>query len=278
MTNPIENKLDYHTGISNEVLTIVSKTKVIDIINYITKIKTENVLKWIKSLKENNEINSDDTLIIVGTYFTGLGIVKTLKKEFKKIILIDIYPHLEELLYTPVGGDKIEKDTIEFSSNLSDINKGDIIIDTTGFGGLNKEQSSKINCKAFLIEDPTAEDNDILLKNKNNIHERLDLVNANKKAYIKTKGLDTKTSGTMTFTIKILNKSIDDALNEDGVLYSAAEMTFYEDIIFKEKDINKFIKLSTRNAIKVSSIKLLNVDKIIENNLDKLESAIISIN
>ena len=79
----------------------------------------------------------------------------------------------------------------------------------------------------------------------------------------------------MTFTIKILNKSINDALNEDGVLYSAAEMTFYEDIIFKEKDIKKFIKIATRNAIKVSSIKLLNVDKLIKNNLEKLESNII---
>lgn len=275
----LENKsikeLNYHTGISNEVLTIVSKIKVIDIINYITKIKTESVVNWIKTLKKNNDINSKDRLIVVGTYFTGLGIIKALNKEFEKIILIDIYPHLEELLYTSIGGEELKKGNIEFSSDLKDIYKGDIIIDTTGFGGLNPEQSSKIKCKAFLIEDPTAEDNDILLKNKNNIHERLNLVNANKKAYIKTKGLNTKTSGTMTFTIKILNKSINDTLNEDGVLYSAAEMTFYEDIIFKEKDIKKFIKIATRNAIKVSSIKLLNVDKLIKNNLEKLESNII---
>ena len=137
----LENKsikeLNYHTGISNEVLTIVSKIKVIDIINYITKIKTESVVNWIKTLKKNNDINSKDRLIVVGTYFTGLGIIKALNKEFEKIILIDIYPHLEELLYTSIGGEELKKGNIEFSSDLKDIYKGDIIIDTTGFGGLN---------------------------------------------------------------------------------------------------------------------------------------------
>ena len=37
------------------------------------------------------------------------------------------------------------------------------------FGGLTVEQSSEINAEVFLIEDPVAEDNDRLLKDKNNI-------------------------------------------------------------------------------------------------------------
>lgn len=46
------------------------------------------------------------------------------------------------------------------------INSGDVVIDTTGFGGLTVEQSSEINAEVFLIEDPVAEDNDRLLKDK----------------------------------------------------------------------------------------------------------------
>lgn len=273
----MDENINYYTGISSEVLTIVSKTRIIDIVNSIIQKKSENVFKWVKNLKEENILNYNDTLVVVGTYLTGIGIVKSLESEFKDIILIDIYPHLQDLIYTDIGGKKLEKSRINFSSDLSDINRGDIIIDTTGFGGLNEKQSSGINCKVFMIEDPVAEDNDVLLKNKNNILERLELVNADKKAYIKTLGFNTKTSGTMTFTIGILNKSIHDALNEEGVLYSASEMTFYEDIIFKEKDINKFADLSIKSAMKISTIKLLNPDDIINSNLDKIQSNIIEV-
>lgn len=68
------------------------------------------------------------------------------------------------------------------------------------------KQSSEINAEVFLIEDPVAEDNDRLLKDKNNIHKRINAVNAPNKAILKTKGIDTKTSGTMTLTIGVLSK------------------------------------------------------------------------
>lgn len=88
------------------------------------------------------------------------------------------------------------------------INSGDVVIDTTGFGGLTVEQSSEINAEVFLIEDPVAEDNDRLLKDKNNIHKRINAVNAPNKAILKTKGIDTKTSGTMTLTIGVLTNAL----------------------------------------------------------------------
>ena len=65
--------------------------------------------------------------------------------------------------------------------DLELIKTGDVVIDTTGFGGLNVEQSSEINAEVFLIEDPVAEDNDSLLKDKNNIHERINAINASNK-------------------------------------------------------------------------------------------------
>ena len=75
---------------------------------------------------------------------------------------------MKELLDTDIGGDY--KKSIEFSTSLELINSGYVVIDTTGFGGLTVEQSSEINAEVFLIEDPVAEDNDRLLKDKNNIN------------------------------------------------------------------------------------------------------------
>ena len=147
---------------------------------------------------------------------------------------------------------------------------GDVVIDTTGFGGISIEQSSKFNVDTFIIEDPVAEDNDILLKNKNNIHERLKSVNAKNKAIIKTKGLDTKTSGTMTLTIGVLSNVLEECLKKEGILYSACEMRFFEEIIFKEKDIDKFVSIADKNALKVSTIKPFSCDETINEELKKI--------
>ena len=149
---------------------------------------------------------------------------------------------------------------------------GNVVIDTTGFGGINIEQSSKFDVKAFLIEDPVAEDNDTALKNKNNIHDRLNAVKSPNKAILKTKGIDTKTSGTMTLTIDILTNSLNKILKKEGVLYSACEMGFFEEVIFKEKNIDKFIELTDKKAIKISTINPFSPDDIILNELNKIES------
>ena len=261
--------MDIDTGITSEVLTIKSETKLIDIFNEIISKKSKVVFDYIESL--NIDINS--RIIVIGTYFTGVGIVKKLSEKYKDILLIDIYPHLEELLDTNLGGKLHDK--IDFSSNLDLIYTGDIIIDTTGFGGITIEQSSKFEVEAFIIEDPIAEDNDELLKNKNNIHERLKVAKSPNKAIIKTKGINTKTSGTMTLTIGLLNNVLNKCLETEGVLYSACEMGFFEEVIFKEKDIDKFIELTNVNALKVSTINPFNCDDIIFEELNKINSKMI---
>ena len=242
--------MDVDTGITSEVFTIKSETKLIDIFNNIINKKSEACLNYIDSLN----LDKNTKIVVVGTYFTGVGIVK-------------------ELLDTDIGGDY--KKSIEFSTSLELINSGDVVIDTTGFGGLTVEQSSEINAEVFLIEDPVAEDNDRLLKDKNNIHKRINAVNAPNKAILKTKGIDTKTSGTMTLTIGVLTNALHESQKMEGVLYSACEMGFFEEVIFKKKDIPKFINLVNAKAMKISTINPFSCDDLIKTQLDKIESKMI---
>jgi len=258
--------MNVDTGITSEVFTIKSEIKLIDIFNRIIDKKSQTVFDYIESLK----VDADTRIVVIGTYFTGVGIVKRLSEKYPNILLIDIYPHLKNLLATPIGGEA--KNKIEFSSDLNLIYTGDIVIDTTGFGGINEEQSSKFDVSTFIIEDPVAEDNDTLLKNKNNIHNRLNNVKASNKAIIKTKGINTKTSGTMTLTIGILTNVLDACLKKEGVLYSACEMGFFEEVIFKEQNINKFIELTDKPALKVSTINPFDCNELIEKEIDKIYS------
>lgn len=261
--------MDVDTGITSEVFTIKSETRLIDIFNNIINKKSEACLNYI----DNLNLDKNTKIVVVGTYFTGVGIVKKLSEKYNNILLIDIYPHLKELLDTPIGGNY--KNSINFSTDLELIKTGDVVIDTTGFGGLNVEQSSEINAEVFLIEDPVAEDNDSLLKDKNNIHERINAINASNKAILKTKGINTKTSGTMTLTIGVLTNALQESQKREGVLYSACEMGFFEEVIFKEKNIPKFVELVSKNAMKISTIDPFSCDDLIKTQLDKIESKMI---
>lgn len=261
--------MDIDRGITSEVLTIKSKTKLADIFNEIISKKSEAVVNYIESL----DIPIDSRIIVIGTYFTGVGIVKGLSERYENILLIDIYPHLEELLYTDIGG-KLKND-VDFSSDLDLIYTGDVVIDTTGFGGITTEQSLGFDVDTFIIEDPVAEDNDELLAKKNNIYERLDAVKAQNKAVIKTKGINTKTSGTMTLTIGILTDLLNEILKKEGVLYCACEMGFFEEVIFKEKNIGKFIELTDVNALKVSTIEPFDLDELIAEEMNRITSEMI---
>ena len=261
--------MNVDTGITSEVFTIKSETKLIDIFNNIINKKANACLSYI----DNLNLDKNTKIVVVGTYFTGIGIVKKLSGKYNNILLIDIYPHLKELLDTNIGGDY--SNSIDFSTNLELIKTGDVVIDTTGFGGLTTQQSSKIRAKAFLIENPVAEDNDNLLKNKNNIYERLSAVNAPNKAILKTKGINTKTSGTMTLAIGVLTNALNESQQKEGVLYSVCEMGFFEEVIFKKKNIGEFIKLVTTPAMKISTINPFSCDELISKQLDKIESKMI---
>ena len=76
----------------------------------------------------------------------------------------------------------------------------------------------------------------------------------------------------MTLTIGVLKNVLDECLKKEGVLYSACEMGFFEEVIFKEKDIEKFIELSERPALKVSTINPFNCNEVIEKEIGKINS------
>lgn len=286
------NSQDYDTGISSEVFTVKSRIKLLDIFNLILERKATAVLDLFNGLIGDGIIEKESSIIIIGSYFTGTAIAKYFAiNHFNDITIVDIYPHLEGLIDSKIGnpielqefdesGDfKFNEEkkfkNIKFSSDLSLIKNVDIVIDTTGLGGINESQSQSINSNVFLIEDPIAEDNDSLLKNKNNIYHRVDLVNSNRKYVLKTKGLNTKTSGTMTFTIDVLRQSMNRILATEGVLYCSSEMTFFEEIIFKQKDLDKFFSLIESSAIKVSTILPFDCDDVIRDFIDEIYSEIL---
>ena len=280
------NDRDIDTGISSEVFTVKSTIKLVDIFNLILEKKASAVLDLFNGLIDNEIINKESPIVIIGTYFTGIAIAKYLScNNYYDITIVDIYPHLEGLIDSKLGNPISEENeengfsenfrNIKFSSDLSLIKNADIVIDTTGLGGINESQSGAIYTKVFLIEDPIAEENDALLKDKNNIYKRASLVNSYHKYVLKTKGLNTKTSGTMTFTIDVLRQSMNRILAKEGVLYCASEMTFYEEIIFKEKDLDKFFKLIESPVIKVSTILPFDCDDIIKEFIDEISSEIL---
>ena len=282
------NVQDYDTGISSEVFTVKSSIRLIDIFNLILEKKANAVLDLFNDLVEKEIINRNSSIVIVGTYFTGIAIAKYLSyNDFDDITIVDIYPHLEGLIDSKLGNPLIEKGgekdnyfiesfrNIKFSSDLDLIKNADVVIDTTGLGGLNESQSEAIYTKVFIIEDPIAEDNDPLLNDKNNIYNRVSLVNSYNKYVLKTKGLNTKTSGTMTLAIDVLRQSMNEILSREGVLYCSSEMTFYEEVIFKEKDLDKFFRLIESPVIKVSTILPFDCDDIIKDFIDEIHSEIL---
>ena len=79
----------------------------------------------------------------------------------------------------------------------------------------------------------------------------------------------------MTLTIGVLTNVLNQISKKDGVLYSACEMGFFEEVIFKEKNIDKFIELTNKKAVKVSTINPFDLDEIILEEINKIESKMI---
>ncbi len=79
----------------------------------------------------------------------------------------------------------------------------------------------------------------------------------------------------MTLTMGILTNTLNCCLKKEGVLYGACEMGFFEEIIFKEKNIDKFLELTNIPAIKISTIKPFDCDNIISNELSKITSKMV---
>ena len=248
-------------GITEEVFTMYSGIEVGDIVNKIGDIKCEATLRWVDSLN----VDVDET-VIVGAYITGMKLAKRFK-EFSNVTVIDIQPNLKHLL----------GDGVEFTDDLTRITEADLVVDTTGLGGLSPETVREFvssDVSTFLVEDPTSDGSDHCIIGKNDINDRVDVASAKNRGILKTWGLNTKTSGTMTFTMEILRKSLDEVLNSSGVLYGVAGMNFYEGVIFKEKNHQKYQSLLKEPALIISALQLLSSDDTLEKYLKKINSRV----
>lgn len=243
-------------GITSEVSTIKSRTTVKNLLERILGIKCSAVSNWISSL----DVDIEKT-VIVGAYLTGIGLSMMLKK-ITDVTVVDIHPHL---------GNLVEMD-VKFASEISVIKDADLVIDTTGLGGLTPDIARNIQGEIFLVEDPTSDGSDVMIKGKSNIRDRLKRATTHHKGVLKTQGLNSKTSGTMTLTIEIIRKSLEDALRKPGVLYGVAGMEFYEGILFKEKNVNKFLDLTKKPALIISTLEPFSCDDIIRGYLDEVDS------
>ena len=245
-------------GITSEVFTVTSQMNIEDLIKEITEIKCNAVSNWINSL----DVDIENSLVI-GADLTGIGLAKRLKK-ISKVEVVDIYPHMRNLL----------DEDVEFHSKIDMIKNKDIVVDTTGLGGLTPEITKLINGKTFLVEDPASDGSDDMINNKSNIEDRLKSASVPYKGILKTEGLNSKTSGTMTLTMEVLRNSLKDVLKKPGVLYGVAGMDFYEGILFKEKNVGKFLDHIKKPALTVSTLDPFSCDDIINEYLKKIYSKV----
>ena len=289
VTDNLPSNLSKHeNGITSTVTTYYSSITIGDILNIIAQKKADAVIKWINSLDYNME-----NPMIVGTYLTGVFIALKLRenRSIQNIEVLDIYHHLGDLIKSfednskYLSEEKLVNDKthnnphykkILFSNDLSRLKKADALFDTTGLGGLDIKHIKKLNkCKIFLTEDPSSDGSDNLIKDKNLTLTRLKSASAQYKARIFTSGLMSKTSGTMTLTMDVLRKSVEEVLKTNGVLYAVASLDFYEGILFKEKNTEKFLESVNRPAMVVSSINPVQIDKTIIKIIEKIKVEIL---
>lgn len=249
-------------GITPTVRTFFSRYTVFDILDRICTGKVNAVLDWLTE----GGIHPENCLII-GSYLTGARLANRLKGT-SSVTVLDIHPHLRCFLDPEVA--------FETDVHALDTRNWDFIMDTSGLGGINPIDLQRLQSpRAFLVEDPASDGSDEYLLNINHTKALLDVFSAREAGIVWTDGLCAKTSGTMTLTMEILRRSMRDAALEEGALYSTASMEFYERMLFQEKNPDAFLERLNRPALVVSSLKDVDCDGIIEQNLVALRSRVI---
>lgn len=247
----------YEPGITGTVKTFFSSYTVYDIINQICNLKSDAVMKWV----DNIGLKPEEALII-GSYFTGAAIANALKCD---VTVADINPHVRVLL----------DDGIRFKEGLEDMRgHWSLLVDTTGIGGVREKELGGLSADAFIVEDPTSDGSDKTIMEFNETSKRLEMVESEIKASLHTYGLGTKTSGTMTLTVEVLRRSMDQAAKNEGVLYSTATLHFFERILFREGDPERFLGHVNSTALMASSLADVDCDAIIEDKLRMIKARV----
>ncbi|ADN36747.1 Protein of unknown function DUF1188 [Methanolacinia petrolearia DSM 11571] len=255
-----KNNSEY--GITRTVRTFFSKYTICNIVDGITEKKSDALLRW---MNENGIC--PENVLVIGAYLTGAGLSKALSKK-SEVTVLDINSEIKNLLDPDVT----------FSCNIDEAvsRNYDMIIDTSGFGGIDPDKLQMLNSpEVFIVENPCSEGSDNFLNRFNRSVQLLRSSKAENKGILWTSGLNSKTSGTMTLTIDTLRRSMNDANKINGVLYSTTNMEFFERILFKEKNPDKFLKTLDKKALAVSSLIETDCDEIIDSNLKKINSTIL---
>ena len=250
------------TGITPHVQTYYSHYSLLNIIEILSEKKIQGILSWLKDKSVDPE-----KCLIIGSYITGFRLANYICDRCQ-VTVLDIYPHLQGFL----------NPTVNFIHSLSQINENyyNVIIDTSGLGGIYPE-SLKVLKKpeTFIVEEPCSDGSDKCVQDFSQTRKLLDSMNISNSGFLYTYGLNSNTSGTMTLTLEVIRRAMDETLSKEGVLYCTSHMDFFEGILFKDKDSDTFLKTLSAPALVVSSLKEVNCNTIIEKTLSSVKSVVI---
>lgn len=251
------------TGITSTVITSTSTLREWDLANEIAAKKADAVFAWIE--KEHVSLSN---VLIFGAYLTGAALASRLYRK-AQVTVIDIYPHLAELI----------DGRIAFFTNISEVpcRRWSLIIDTTGLGGIDNQTLSSLCCDALIVEDPCSDASDICICSASNRQDILINHSARKKGLLRTTGLNTKTSGTMTLTIGAARRAAAEAEKLSGTLYAVSSVGFPERILFKEQDILQFQSVMSQPALRISSLKEADADAILRESLSRIHAEVMEV-
>ncbi|ADG12807.1 SAM-dependent methyltransferase HcgC family protein [Methanocaldococcus infernus] len=254
-------------GITEKVLTIETKTKVIDVIQSIA----EKKFNAIKRFLEGEEFKE---AIIFGVYLWGNLVAQKLSGYAENIYLVDIHEFMKEFINT--NAKFLSLNDLKLKMMKNEVNP-DLLIDLTGLGGVEPEFLAKFSPKVAIIEDPKGVFDTEIYELDNTDERAFYLLNkAEKIGLLRTyrKAKVSKTSGTMTLTIDTIVDSSKDIMALDGVLYAIPNLRYYEGILFHNKDVYKFLDEVSKPAITISSITDVSekAEKILNKNIDLIHS------
>lgn len=258
----ITTKNIHETGITGTVLTLFSDYSLLNLIEIICEKKIRSIVTWLthKNISPGN-------CLIIGSYLTGIRLANHLCVS-GPVTVLDIYPQLSGFFHPDV----------KFVLNRNDIinEQFDMIINTSGLGGITNTELAELKPpKIFVAEDPCSDGSDEYTRNISKCVSRFKDISACNCGIINTGGLMAKTSGTMTLTMEIIKKSMRDVDEKEGVLYSSSYLDFFERILFKDNNPELFFTKLLSPALVVSTLKVLDINCIIEKYLDCINSRMI---
>ena len=258
----MEIRIIKNSGITPTVQTYYSHYSLLNIIEIISEKKIQSILSWIKEKSVHPE-----NYLIIGSYITGLRFANYICERCR-VTVLDIYPHLQGLLNPKVN----------FINSLSQIKENyyDVIVDTSGLGGIDPDSLNTLKKpEIFIVEEPCSDGSDEYIQKFSQSRRLLNSMDIPISGFLYTYGLNSNTSGTMSLTLEVVRRAMDASLSKDGVLYCTSHLDFFEGILFKDKDPDAFLKTLSTPALIVSSLVYINCDSIIGDILSRVKSDVV---